>query len=212
MKEYYINNKEKMIASMKNAHLNNPEKRKLRAKKYRENNKEKVTQQKKSDYSRNKEKSIARSARWYQNNKEHTKNLGKKHNQENKDKVLKYKRDFAKNQCDESIDHRIRRNLRARLRSAIKNKCKKGSAVRDLGCSILDLIAYLENKFYNNMTWDNYGKGRDKWQVDHIIPLSKFNLEDKEEFLKATHYTNLQPLWFNEHSVKSAKERWPENE
>lgn len=34
------------------------------------------------------------------------------------------------------------------------------------------------------------------------------DLTNKEEFLKACHYTNLRPLWFDEHSIKSVSERW----
>ena len=43
------------------------------------------------------------------------------------------------------------------------------------------------------MSWTNYGKFG--WHIDHIIPISKFNLNIRSELLKAVHYTNMQPLW-----------------
>jgi hypothetical protein len=58
----------------------------------------------------------------------------------------------------------------------------------------------LENR---EMNWDNYG--RKGWHIDHIIPLSNFNLQDREQFLKANHFTNLQPLWAEENLQKSDK-------
>lgn len=45
------------------------------------------------------------------------------------------------------------------------------------------------------MSWDNYGQQVGKWNIDHIIPLSAFNLSDRNQLLKACHYSNLQPLW-----------------
>ncbi len=41
------------------------------------------------------------------------------------------------------------------------------------------------------MSWDNYGE----WHIDHIVPLSSFDLTDKSQVNKVCHYTNLQPLW-----------------
>ena len=37
------------------------------------------------------------------------------------------------------------------------------------------------------MTWSNYGD----WHLDHIRPLSSFNLSNKIEFKKANNYLNL---------------------
>jgi hypothetical protein len=90
------------------------------------------------------------------------------------------------------IDFKLRKILRNRLRSAIKNNAKRGSAVKDLGCSVPELKIYLESKFQEGMSWDNWTWNG--WHVDHIIPLNSFDLSNREEFLKACHYTNLQPL------------------
>jgi hypothetical protein len=107
------------------------------------------------------------------------------------------------------LEVRLADNLRGRLNSALKNNQKKGSAIRDLGCSIVELKHYLAARFYPNlqtaeqMTWENYGfRG---WHIDHIIPLSSFNLTNSEQLIKACHYTNLQPLWAKDNLRKSDK-------
>jgi hypothetical protein len=53
------------------------------------------------------------------------------------------------------------------------------------------------------MSWGNYGfRG---WHIDHIIPLASFDLTDREQFLKACHHTNLQPMWAKENLSKGSK-------
>lgn len=95
----------------------------------------------------------------------------------------------------------LAKRLRTRLYVALKKDFKSGSAVRDLGCSIQELRVHLEKKFQIGMTWENYGK----WHIDHIKPLSKFNLTEREELLLVSHYTNLQPLWARENIIKGNK-------
>lgn len=89
--------------------------------------------------------------------------------------------------------------LRIRMCSALKKGYKKGSGIRYIGCSVIQLKEYLEKKFQPGMTWSNHGK----WHIDHIIPLCSFDLTDKKQFLKAVHYTNLQPLWAVDNLKKS---------
>lgn len=98
---------------------------------------------------------------------------------------------------------KIGTNLRCRLNKAIKGNFKSGSAVEDLGCSIDEFKAYIESKFKLGMCWENWG--RKGWHIDHIIPLSAFDLTNYEQFKKACHYSNLQPLWAKENLSKSDK-------
>lgn len=103
----------------------------------------------------------------------------------------------------EDINYKLSFNLRCRLNKALILHLKSGSAVMDLGCSIDEFKIYLESKFQSGMTWENYGLYG--WHMDHIIPLSSFNLSDRNEFLKAAHYTNIQPLWAEQNLIKSNK-------
>lgn len=99
------------------------------------------------------------------------------------------------------IGKRIAHNLRNRLKMAIKKGSKVGSAVTDLGCSIEDFKLYISSKFQEGMSWDNYGE----WHMDHIIPLCSFDLTIREEFLKAAHFSNYQPLWAIDNLAKGGK-------
>lgn len=58
-------------------------------------------------------------------------------------------------------------------------------------------------KFEPGMTWDNLGKGEGKWQIDHIIPCSYFDLTKEENQRICFNYRNLQPLWAKDNLEKS---------
>ena len=136
---------------------------------------------------------------WYQANRNHALSKSKEYQAANKDKVKAYQRAYRLKRYSEDAQYRLACILRARLGGAIKNTQKAGSAVKDLGCSISELITHIESKFTNGMSWDNYGE----WEIDHIKPLSKFDLTSTIEFAEACHYSNLQPLWEKENIRKS---------
>jgi hypothetical protein len=113
----------------------------------------------------------------------------------------------GKLKCKKTMSKSIGDKLRARISSIIKAKSKDvkvskgGSAVKDLGCSLEELMSHLESKFTKGMNWDNYGE----WHIDHIMPLSIYDLTNELEFKKAVHYSNLQPLWAIDNLRKSNK-------
>ena len=51
------------------------------------------------------------------------------------------------------------------------------------------------------MNWGNYGVNG--WQIDHIIPITSFDLTDNEQVKKCFNYKNTQPLWAKENIIKS---------
>jgi len=69
------------------------------------------------------------------------------------------------------------------------------------GCSVDDLCKHLESRFTYGMSWDNFSE----WHIDHIKPISSFDLLDPIEAAKANHFSNLQPLWALDNLKKSNK-------
>ena len=51
------------------------------------------------------------------------------------------------------------------------------------------------------MSMSNYGK----WHIDHIKPVTKFDLTKPGELEKCFHYTNLQPMWARDNIRKNKK-------
>ena len=190
-------NKEKIKEQNKTYYETNKNKIKCRVKYYRQLNLDKIKEKKKNYYNKNKVKVLKKSTDYYIANKENKKEYDKVYNKINKKKINAYKRFRHKN----DIQYKLACNLRTRLRSAINGNHKSGSAVKDLGCSISELKTYLESKFLPGMTWDNWNQYG--WHIDHIKPLSSFNLTDREQLLEACHYTNLQPLWATDNLSKN---------
>ena len=100
----------------------------------------------------------------------------------------------------DQLQRKLSQYLRTRINAAVKKGSRRGSAVRDLGCSIPEFKKYLEVQFEDGMTWDNWR--HDGWHIDHIIPLNTFDLTCREQFLQATHYTNMRPLWARENFAR----------
>jgi len=72
-----------------------------------------------------------------------------------------------------------------------------------VGYSLDELKLHLESQFTEGMSWENYGK----WHIDHIIPLSSFDIQnyDDKSFKKCWSLENLQPLWAEDNLKKSNK-------
>jgi hypothetical protein len=168
----------------------------------------------KENYLKNIEKIKERHRLWRETHQEEIKRYSEEHKEEkhqyNLDYYIKNKEDINKQvaklhqlKMKTDINYRLRCNLRSRLSMAIRGSQKSGSAIKDLGCSIEFLKHYIAAKFYNGMAWNNWGP---YWELDHIKPLISFNLSDREQFLMAAHYLNLQPLTIEDHKKKTVKD------
>lgn len=162
--------------------------------KWRKANPDKLRQCKKESRKRDPE----RAKREYRQNRKNRLASDKKHYQKNKKEILRRKQA----RLSANPQSRLSRNLRSRITTALRRATKGGSAVRDLGCTVPELMVKLEAMFAPGMTWENHGS---KWHVDHVKPLILFDLTVRSEFLKACHFSNLQPLWAEDNLRKGAR-------
>lgn len=138
----------------------------------------------------------AQERRYYENNRTRLIENGKAYRKANPEMAsLRSKIKRAADPC-----YAIAGRLRCRLRnSLVRAGATKAARTFELvGCSQSDLVLWLERQFLDGMSWEN----RSLWHVDHIVPLSAFDLTCEDQQRVAFHYTNLRPLWAKENIVK----------
>jgi hypothetical protein len=121
----------------------------------------------------------------------------------NKAKILALMSEKRKERKRSDPNYKLECLLRSRLSRALKSqRSQKSFKTLDLiGCSVDFLRSHLESKFRDGMSWENHSfRG---WHIDHIKPISVFDLSDKEQQKLCFHYTNLQPLWHEENLSKN---------
>lgn len=115
----------------------------------------------------------------------------------NRKKLLGYQRDYHYNRYHSILKFNPRYKIDTGMRRSISNSLhgrKNGQSWEKLvGYTVDELMKWLENKFSDGMTWENYGK---VWNIDHIIPRSWFKYASPEDplFKECWKLENLQPL------------------
>ncbi len=71
-----------------------------------------------------------------------------------------------------------------------------------MGCSPEELRRHIEAQWLPGMSWDNWGIAADCWQIDHRRNISAFDLSDDAQRAACFHWSNLQPLWARDNSLK----------
>lgn len=125
----------------------------------------------------------AAALRWRQNNPEKVQAKVKRYRQRNADKVNTYYRDRYATPAG-----RLERFAREQLRRAIERGAKKTGGSQDyLGCDAAWLVeVYLPG--HPDCPQDG------PFHIDHVKPLSAFELTDGAQLREACHWSNLRPL------------------
>jgi hypothetical protein len=194
-----------------------PYKSKIRQKEYFKqrylNKREFFSKKAKEWYRDNKDKVLQRAKDYYYKNRESVLKKVRIYREKNLDKIKLRKSTYymrvTKQRLINDPTLRIKFRIRKRVWEAISRQgtFKDKPTLELLGCTSIDMVRkYIEKQFTEGMSWDNYGK----WHIDHIKPISKFNLLDPNQQKLAFHYTNLQPLWAVDNLRKGDRTESPE--
>ena len=179
-----------------------------REKERRANNKEKFKEKDKQYYEKNKETMNERSREYNKSHKEDICAKKKQYYEKNKDTIKQY---HIKNKTKRNIrvrekrkiciQTRISHTLRARLSDIVK-KVKGECFITLIGCTKRSLLKWIEIQLTKELSWQNYGT---YWHIDHVIPISWFDLREKNEKAVCFHWSNLRPLKKKDNMKKSNK-------
>ena len=120
---------------------------------------------------------------------------------------IKHKEKFRYNRlkcrdCErDEPTEKFKRYIRTRIYNCLRNKNKTLHSVEYLGCSSNEYFDWIFN-YNNNCNLENHGK---EWHIDHVIPISKFNLDNNEEQIVAFNWRNTMPLSCKENLSKNNK-------
>lgn len=157
---------------------------------YREENKERLSILQKKRYEKNKEILLAKQKERYNKIK-------------NTISFIEKRRDYHREKLQTDSQYRFTQNTRSSVRCSILNN-KEVGALRHLPYSIEELRKHIESQFDDKMNWDNYGS---YWHLDHIVPISAFNITsyEDEDFKTCWALSNLRPLEGRENIKKGSK-------
>ena len=150
-------------------------------------------------YPKERENRIALAKRWAEENPERKKATVREYQQRTQQRWTDRNRERYQN----DKVYRMKRSMRG----LVRNTYLAFSAKRNdrthliLGYSAVELIAHLEQKFQEGMSWDNYGD----WHIDHIKPIQAFVDEGNFNPREINALSNLQPLWAEDNLSKGAK-------
>jgi len=94
------------------------------------------------------------------------------------------------------LESREKRKWQINLRRYVLERSPCPQYAPYFGLDILNIRKWFEYQFENGLTWENFGE---KWQFDHVIPVTYFDHNDEQELRLCWNFTNIrvEPLEMN---------------
>lgn len=173
-------------------------------KEYRKNNKSKIKSSAAKYYIRNKIRINAYNKEYARSHSYAAKKQAKEYRDKNSVRCREVQTLYKKVRRQTDVNYRLTENLKRRVRAALFGKPKGKTIERNFGYDG-QLREYIETTFTDGMSWSNYGNSDGCWSIDHILPISSFDLTDSEQLKQANHYTNLRAMWHIDNLLKGNK-------
>lgn len=166
IRKYYKNNKEDIEKQNKTYRERNEEKVKEWGKNRYEKNKDYILKQAKENYLKDSKKKKKSSKEYYNKNKDKVREYEKT----NKERISKQRNNYRKRRKLYDYDFRLKCNLRSRLWDILKEYSETGKikASKEYGVYYNKIVEHLKP----------FPKNIKDYEVDHIIPLSKFDFNN----------------------------------
>jgi hypothetical protein len=141
-------------------------------------------------------------ADYYAKTKEHNYSIKKSFLEipENRQKRNEYIRKYKAEKRLKDKGYVLYENLRKRIWHSVKDKSNSSKDI--LGCDIDNYLNWINHTMFKDMSWKNYGI---YWNIDHLIPISKFDLSDPNEVKKAFNWKNTWAMIASENFKKRNK-------
>lgn len=161
---------------------------------YRRENRERLLEQKRIYYQANRERILARIRTDSGRKQAYDREYHRRTREKNRTRRQAYQRKYRSD-----ATRRLAHNLRNRLSKFIRKRSGRASTEGLLGCTFEEFRCHIETQFLRGMNWKNYGSN---WHIDHIIPVTAFDLGNPEHVRRCFHFSNLRPLLARENLRK----------
>lgn len=164
-------------------------------------------------YNKNKDKLNKNCQEYYKKNSAAIKENKKNYRSKNKNVLNENKKVYIALRLKNEPEYKLRKNISRQINNALlafDSKKRGNSILQYLEYTIEELRLWLESMWESWMNWDNYGRhdsNKRTWQIDHIIPQSKFPYKamTDDNFKQCWALTNLRPLEAMENIKKGNK-------
>lgn len=201
MREWSKKNREKKKESDRIYRETHREQIKEYHKKWRDKNREHLNEEARKKYKKNPQAYKERKQKYIDAHIEKVKESRHRYNIENRKK----RSDYERNKRQNDPVYRFRTSSRNLIYQYLKKKGYNGTKTtwEVIGCDFETFLNHIQSQFQEGMTLENYGHGKGKWNIDHIIPI--YTAKTDEDLEKLNHYSNLRPMWASDNYKRPRK-------